>query len=262
MAESSHAVALRLLRRSDERLPWEDEEIERLDERIRRRVGEYWQGRAGAELRVAAAFSNLGEKLRETGAEQQVLELLEASIENENYHAMLCEKLATRYLGAPPPRAEAGPVRLPPLPTVDRPMRTALYAAGLCAVNESVAVVWLEHCFSRSTAPLARAVNRVHLSDEIVHARIGWAHLASSWVTPEMRRHVSRWLVPLLNTNVTQWLESATLQGIGVPEHGIPDPAEQRNHVLGAVRDVVIPGFDHVGVDVSAAARWFKERFE
>jgi hypothetical protein len=189
------------------------------------------------------------------------LELVEASIENESYHATLCEKLATRYLGVPIPRAEAGPVRLPSLPTVDSPMRTALYAAGLCAVNESVAVVWLEHCLSCSTAPLARAVNQVHLSDEIVHARIGWAHLASSSVSREMRRGLSRWLVPLLKTNVTQWLKSATLQGIGVPEHGIPDPGEQRSRVVGAVRNVVIPGFDHVGVDVSAAAAWFKDQF-
>jgi hypothetical protein len=261
MTDAGHASTLRRLRRSDESLPWEDEEVDRLGEGARRRVGDYWQGRAGAELRVAAAFSSLGAKLRQTGTEPAILELLDASIANELYHSALCERLATRYLGAPIARPEAGTVHLPPLPDVDPPMRAALYAAGLCAVNESIATVWLEHCFARSTSPLARAVNQVHLSDEIVHARIGWAHLVSSWVTNSMRREIAGWLVPLLRTNVEQWIRSSTFQGGGVPEHGIPDPAEQREQVLGAVRNVVIPGFDYVGVDVSAAAKWFRREF-
>jgi hypothetical protein len=37
-------------------------------------------------------------------------------------------------------------------------------------VNESIAAVWLEHCFLRSATPLSLAVNQVHLSDEISHA--------------------------------------------------------------------------------------------
>lgn len=261
MPEPSHASLLRLLRRADESLPWEDEHVDRLAVGSRRRVGDYWQGRAGAELRVAAAFADLGEKLRDTGTDPAILELLEASIANELYHAALCEKLATRYLGAPIPPPAAGRVDLPPLPSVDSPMRTALYAAGLCAVNESIATVWLEHCFLRAATPLARAVNQVHLSDEVLHARIGWAHLASAWVTRDMRNELARWLVPLLKTNVDQWLTSATLQGFGVPDHGIPDPAEQRAQVVGAVRNVVIPGFDYVGIDAGAALQWFKREF-
>jgi len=251
----------RLARRSDESLPWDDECVDRLDERSRKRVGDYWAGRAEAELRVAVAFASLGEQLRDTGTEPAVLALLDASGANERYHASLCERLAVRYLGMPIAKPQAGQVHLPPLPGVDRPMRAALFAAGLCAVNESIATVWLEHGFARATAPLARAVNQIHLADEVVHARVGWAHLASRWVTPVMRRDLSRWLVPLLRTNVAQWLASETLAGPGVPDHGLVDPIEQRAHVLGAVHNVVIPGFDHVGIDVSAAARWFKAEF-
>ena len=251
----------RLLGRSSAALPWDDEQVERLDEVCRKRVGEYWQGRASAELRVAEAFADVGKKLRDTGSEPAVLELLDASVENELYHASLCEKLASRYLGAPIPKPSAGVVELPSLSGVDDRMRAAIYVAGLCAVNESIATVWLEHCFARSVAPLARAANQIHLSDEVLHARVGWAHLASCWVTHQMRRELSRWLVALLRTNVTQWLKSATLQGIAVPEHGLPDPGEQRAHVLGAVQNVVIPGFDHVGVDVTSAKRWFEHEF-
>ena len=252
----AHSAARRLLSRNAQALPWDDEAIDRLAAASRQRLGGYWQGRAAAELRVAAAFADFAAKLRTTGTEPAVLELITASIENEQYHAELCERLASRYLGraiAPP---APGPLRLPALPDVDDATRTALYAAGLCAVNESIATVWLKHCLDRSTTPLAHAVNQVHLSDEISHARVGWAHLASAWVTRPQRVEIARRLVSMLRVNLAQWLASSTLTGGGVPDHGLPDPVEQREHILGAVRNVVIPGFDHVGVDVSAAKRW------
>jgi hypothetical protein len=40
----------------------------------------------------------------------------------------------------------------------------------------------------------------------------------------------------------------------------LPTPAEHRSVVLAAVRDVVLPGFGHVGVDTSAARRWFDDQ--
>ena len=257
MSISVSAAAERLRSRDADALPWDDEQVDRLDPASRRRVGEYWQGRAAAELRVAAAFADFGTKLQATGAEPAVIELISASIENERYHAELCERLASRYLGVRIPAPEPGPVRLPALADVDAATRTALYAAGLCAVNESIATVWLQHCLARSATPLARAVNHVHLSDEIAHARVGWAHLSSRWVTQPMREEISRRLVALIRVNLAQWLASSTLTGGGVPDHGLPDPVEQREHVLGAVRNVVLPGFAHVGVDVSAAQQWF-----
>ena len=255
------AAAVRLRSRDEEALPWHDEAVDRLEPDARRRVGEYWQGRASAELRVAAAFASFAGMLRATGTEPAVLELIDASVENERYHARLCERLACRYLGTPIPAPETGEVRLPAMPELEAPTRTALYAAGLCAVNESIATVWLKHCLARSATELSRAVNQIHLSDEISHARVGWAHLASAWVTPAMRAAIAPRLVTLIRANVGQWLASSTLTGFGVPEHGLPDPAEQRAHVLGAVRNVVIPGFDHVGVDVSLARRWFQTEF-
>jgi hypothetical protein len=253
--------AARMLSRDEDAFPWDDEQVDRLDAPGRLRVGEYWQGRANAELRVAAAFADLGAKLRATGTEPAVLELIDASIENERYHARLFERLASRYLGANIPAPEAGEVHLPGLPGVDEATRTALYAAGMCAINEGIATVWLKHCLDRSVTPLARAVNHVHLSDEIAHARVGWAHLASAWVTRPMREQIARRLETLIRVNVGQWLASCPLNGRSVPEHGLPEASEQREHVLGAVCNVVLPGFDHVGVDVSAADRWFRREF-
>jgi hypothetical protein len=41
----------------------------------------------------------------------------------------------------------------------------------------------------------------------------------------------------------------------GAPEHGIVTLAAARGAVFAAVRDVVLPGFEHVGVRLDASAR-------
>jgi len=251
----------RLLMRSDDSLPWEDESVERLDAARRLLVGSYWRERASAELRVSAAFSELLGKLRAIDASPDVTSMLALSVDNELHHAAMCERLATRYLGTPIPRPEPGPIHLPPLPQLDLPAQAMVYAAGMCAINESVATVWLELCLARSVVPLARAVNHVHLADEVVHARVGWAHLASDGVTRDMRRELARWLPPLLHANIGQWLRATAVRDVSVPEHGIPDASDQRAQVLGAVNNVVLPGFHHVGVDISCAIAWFRNQF-
>jgi hypothetical protein len=243
-------------------LPWDDESVERLDVPLRERVGDYWAGRTLAELRVADAFRQVASDLRALHVSPRVCELLDISIANEIHHAEICHELAARYFGrtlAPPLRP--APVQLPHFERAPPALRAALCMAGLCCINESVATVWLQQCLARSVAPLARAANHLHLRDETVHAQVGWAHLGSDHVDRELRRGIAEWLVPLLRANLERWFASATLTLGGVDAHGLPDPAEQREHVLGAVRNVVLPGFDHVGVDVSRAQRWFRGEF-
>jgi hypothetical protein len=242
-------------------LPWEDESVERLDVAARERVGTYWAGRTSAELRVAEAFRQVASELRELDASPRVCELLDVSLANELHHAEICRELAARYLGrvvAPP---DPAPVHLPQFQHAPPALHAALCMAGLCCINESVATVWLQQCLARSSAPLARAANHLHLRDEIVHAQVGWAHLGSDSVDRATKGGLAKWLVPLLRANLERWLASATLTLAGVVAHGLPDPAEQRAHVLGAVRNVVLPGFDHVGVDISPAQRWFRAEF-
>lgn len=240
-------------------LPWNDDSIARLPDAVRLHIGTYWQGRASAELHVADAFSQLNRLLVEGGGETSVLQLLERSVENEHHHADLCHRLAVRYLGRDLEPPEARVAELPPLDQAPPDARVALHMAGLCCINESIATVWLEQCASGAVAPLARAVTQLHLSDEVVHARVGWAHLASRFVTPATRTEVGRWLVPLLKANVGHWLSRNVISKAGgVPEHALPTRDQHRGAVLGAVRNVVLPGFEHCGVPVAAAWRWFR----
>jgi hypothetical protein len=65
---------------------------------------------------------------------------------------------------------------LPTFGCEDERLETALLVAGLCCVNETIATAWLEASLRAARTELARAANRVHLRDEIDHARLGWPH--------------------------------------------------------------------------------------
>jgi hypothetical protein len=242
-------------------LPWDDPSVESLDPIQRRDIAAYWQQRAQAELKVARAFLELSAGLADTGVAPQVTELLDVSIHNEREHAELCWRLACRYAACevPEPVMPEG-IDFPRLPGARADLRPTLHAIGLCCINESIATVWLEHCLSYTSAPLPRAATRLHLADEVVHARAGWAHLASSVLSKAQRAEISRWLLPMLRANVGQWLDRATV-GLRaeVPAHGLPPWSAHANVVLGVVRGVILPGFAHVGLDASEATRWVDE---
>jgi hypothetical protein len=244
-------------------LPWDDPSVEALEPVRREEVAAYWTQRAQAELKVARAFYELSTGLLDTGVAPEVTELLRVSIENENEHAELCWRLGCRYAGRelPQPAAPQG-IDFPRLPTAREELRPTLHAVGLCCINESLATVWLEHCLSYTTAPLPRAATRLHLTDEVVHARAGWAHLASSALSGAQRVEISKWLLPMLKANVEQWLDRATL-GLPteLPEHGLPPWSAHAGVVLGVVRGVILPGFTHVGLDAREATRWVDEWF-
>jgi hypothetical protein len=244
-------------------LPWDDPSVAALDPVQRERVAAYWSQRARAELKVARAFRELSTGLVDTGVAPEVTQLLCVSTENENEHAELCWKLACRYADhelAQPIEPEG--IEFPRLPSARADLRPTLHAVGLCCINESIATAWLEHCLSYTTAALPRAATRLHLTDEVVHARAGWAHLASSALSGAQRAEISKWLLPLLKANVGQWLDRDAL-GLPteLPEHGLPPWSAHEGLVLGVVRGVILPGFAHVGLDARNAAGWVDEQF-
>jgi hypothetical protein len=239
------------------KFPWDDPSVERLSPGVRKRLGSYWEQRAYSELRVSRAFEAIL-RLFEQGApaSRVVVALLRKSIDDEVRHAELCRLLAERYGGSRvvPPAVPRSHFELPQFDGAEPPLRAALTIAALSCINETIASVWLRACFARARAPLARAANRFHLAEEIDHARLGWAHLASRHVTPAMRSAIALRLPRLLRANVPQWFrEIVALPAVGVPDHGVLSRRTTRRVVLDAVDDVVLPGFAKVGIDVAPA---------
>jgi hypothetical protein len=220
-----------------------------LDDELRARIARHWLHRSAAERGVSVAFAHLRPRLVAAGVADAVLALVDKAIDDERRHADLCVQLATQYAGsdqaAPPPRYEG----LPRFGTNDERLEVALIVTGMCCINESIASEWIRSCWQAATADIAVAANREHLKDEIDHARLGWAHLASEHVDADLKQRIAQRLPKMIEVNVAEWKRpDEHLPATGIRVHGHLSCEENDAVVDAAVRDVVLPGFELLGM--------------
>ncbi|MCA9535399.1 MAG: hypothetical protein KC593_17015 [Myxococcales bacterium] len=229
-------------------LPDGDASVDALPDALRQAISQHWTQRVVSELQVSRTFARLGPWLRSLRADATVVDMVERAAHEEVQHAELCLHLAAVYAGERPPAPEV-PFEMPVFGFEDERLEAAVHVVGLCCVNETIATAYLERCLALATTPLARAANRAHLREEIDHARLGWAHLASSSLTPDLRKQLAVCLPRILAANVPLWEQpDAHLPVDGVPAHGLPSHADSAETIRHAVRELVLPGFRHVGI--------------
>ncbi len=246
-------------------VPFDDPSVRDLSDAERSFIAGHWRRRALAEARVGFTFSKLAPLVARAGGTARVVAMLEASAAEESRHAELCLRLAEAYGGAPPSPidpVELGPCDLPRFGVGDDALEAHLLVVGTCAINETMATAWISACLEVATAPIAIEANRAHLRDEIDHARVGWAHLASNAVGATHRAAIADLLPAMLEANAPQWEPyEPGLPERGIPAHGHLGPAATRAALREAISEVLLPGFRHVGVDTRPAEAWFA-RFE
>jgi hypothetical protein len=221
-------------------------------------IAEVWLTQASTERRVGRSFEVVHRALVDLGADGGLVDVAARAVDDEMRHAELCRQMASRYAGREvEPLAEL-PFTHPTHPEAktDR-IRHALYVVGQCAFNETFASAYLEAAHASATVPLARAALRELLSDEIDHARIGWAFLAT--VDAPLRREIESWLLPLAIGNLRQW-RATVLAPAGMREavggHGVPPRTAIEAALLDAVATLMIPGLERFGFDVAVMKRW------
>lgn len=233
-------------------LPRSDPSVDALSDALRQTIAQHWTRRVTSELQVSYSFEALLPRLRVLDADATVLAMVARSATEEQRHAELCLHLANVYAGR---RVDVPPVpfALPSFGFDDEHLEVALHIAGLCCINETMATAYLEHSLALATAPIAVAAHRAHLREEVDHARLGWAHLASPAVSDETRAALARCVPRLLDANVPLWERpDAFLPSAGVPDHGLPSHADCVRVARAAVNELVLPGFRHVRVPVGA----------
>jgi hypothetical protein len=242
-------------------LPERDPTIDALDPTTRAVLAEVWTRRAAAELGAGATFAVVEQELIELGAEPAVLALARRAVEDEPRHSELCRTLAEAYAGVPvSPAPEPDDVPMPRHDGADATLRRHLHVVAMCCINETIACGFVAACLDECAGPLLAAIHREHLSDEIHHARVGWAHLGSRAVDAETRAGIARWLPRLLDANLRHWeARIALLPTAGVRGHAFPPVADLVAAARAQVETVVLPGFDHVGIDTAAARAWLAE---
>lgn len=228
----------------------------------RAKLAAIWQKRGGLELRVASGFSALAVELFEHGASSTVYEILGQAVRDEIHHAEISVAMAARYRGDAPVWPAPEPTHIPPFAPTTGAMHATLYVIATCCINETVACGVLEAALGGAKSPLARAALGTILEDEIDHARAGWAHLASAYVTPEMRRALPKWIHRLHAAKLRELVEDdAPLPGEPFPEHGMLTRERSRAVVHATLVDVIFPGFRRAGIDATLVERWAEGAF-
>ena len=180
------------------------------------------------------------------------------AIDDEMRHAELARDVASRYAREPldhPPRLV---LAIPLHAGASERLRHVLHVVGQCAFNETIASTFLEAALAEAAAPLARAALRELLSDEIDHARIGWALLGS--LERDLLCEVERWLPTMAVANLRMWRETNRTYGSDarLAAHGAPRVESVENALLLAFRDLILPGFEHLGLATVAMRTWLE----
>ena len=115
--------------------------------------------------------------------------------------------------------------------------------------------MFLEASLEAARGSLARAATRELLGDDVEHARIGWALLASSSATT--RKGVEPWLLPMLRGYVRLWSTATPCASDpGAREHALPTPADIAMAARRAMVDVIVPGFELLGIKPRGLVEW------
>jgi hypothetical protein len=227
-----------------------------LSPELRSVVGSSWRERMRQEHLAVGAFALLTQELAAVGCDGAVLGLVARAASDEVRHADICRRVAVAMLGEEAvPRGWRGLPSVPPHTNADAATRVLLHVVEMCCLSETLTGVFFTEMHARASHPAARAVVESLLEDEIDHGRVGWAYLA-------LRAHAGtlEGLAPALPAMLDRTFGRA-LRGLGRVEDG--DAAEAfgyvRDGACGAIfrralRDVVMPGFETIGVDVSAAS--------
>jgi hypothetical protein len=232
--------------------PDEDPVIDALDVTLRTVIGGEWRRRADVELSAAGLSALLLRGLLVDHAAPEVLELAANAVREEAHHAHICQRVAERYLGRELPRPRARPVEDGVFGDAPASINRLLSLVLHSCVNETLATVCLREGLKCAESPTVKAATRQLLQDDLNHARIGWAHLASSFVDADAKVHVARALPTLLRLGKDGWLDEPRAP-IDSPAHGVLGNGRFPALFESAVSELILPGFDHVGVDTRAA---------
>jgi hypothetical protein len=247
----------------------DDASLSSMDPGAREAMLQVWWSQAATERRVAHSFSMVHAALLRLQADPGLASIAERAVDDEHRHAALCMQVAERYQAAGIPTGACAAVPLvapadlpfePPTHPEARSarVRDALHVVGQCVFNETLASAYLSASLENAKTPLARAALRELLSDEIDHARVGWAYLST--LPSDLRSDMEDWLLPLAISNLREWRSitaprAPTVSVSDLAEHGLPSKSVVEDALLTAVRDLILPGLAQ-GLRTASMAHW------
>lgn len=254
----------RLMRRRQAPIPWAATTAGELTQAERARLAETWRRRAAAEYLAVSTFSVLAIDLVAAAAPADVLSHCVRAQLDEIRHAELAIRMVEIYGGqrvAPP----AGMSSLPDDRNTPKLCQAVANTVLVSCVSETYATTVLTATRDGTTDPVAHAVLTSIYSDEVMHARMGWSYLR--WGIENGGQPVidaAAAMVPRALRGVANVIERERPIGEvtdAVRCHGLMTPAEEREIFSRCVAEVLVPGFEALGVSCGTAlddygARW------
>ncbi len=250
----------RLMRRMQKPIPWAQSTAASLTAAERARLAETWRRRSAAEYLAVSTFSVLCIDLVAAGAPADVLSHCVRAQLDEIRHAELAVRMVEVYGGQ---RIEpvAGMSSLPDDPKQPKLHQAVANTLLVSCVSETYATTVLTATRDLTTDPVAHAVLTSIYSDEVMHARLGWSYLR--WALDKGGQPVAdaaAKMVPRALRGVANVIERERPIGEvtdAVRAHGLMTPGEERVIYSRCVKEVLVAGFEALGIDCGTAVEDF-----
>jgi hypothetical protein len=242
-------------------IAWDELDAGALGEPGRRTVGASWLERMKQEHLAVGAFALLARELAAEGCDAVVLSLVTRASCDEVRHAEICRRFAVRLLGAADvPASFRGLPKVPMHAGSTASDRALYHVVEMCCLSETLTGVYFTEMLARTTDPVAREVIESLLEDEIDHGRVGWAYLAArsrdgalGGLAAALPAMLTRTFAAVLRARVRS--DDAPLESCAYL--GPQAAAAVYRRALG---DVILPGFEQLGVDLAPSRALVRER--
>jgi len=245
-------------------IAWEHLNAGALGDRGRAQVGATWRERRKQEHLAVGAFALLARELAEEGCDPIVLSVVTRASSDEVRHTEICRRFAVALLGAD--HVPSNVRGLPKVPMHDRARptdRVLFHLVEMCCLSETLTGVYLTEMLARTTDPVARVAVESLLEDEIDHGRVGWAYLADRSRERSLNG-LAEALPAMLDRTFRRVLNAAAYARSDKEEKlescGYLGARAEGEACTRALRDVILPGFEMVGVDLGPARNLVRER--
>ena len=223
----------------------------------RRAAGEAWAFRARVEQEAALRFDRLATMVAGFDPGSPVPAMMRRAADDERRHTELCARLA-HGLGNPielDPGAELASIA----PASLDARQAALYeVVAACCITETESMATLTTLMAAEPDPEVREVLHSISKDEVVHSRMGWAHLSRESAAGQVA-----FLGPLIPGMLAGTIDESLFgappadeDAEGLLRLGVLPLEKKREVFLGTLEQVVFPGLEKFGVDPEPARRW------
>ena len=218
-------------------------------------AGKAWAFRNAVERDATTRFARLARRLEKIGTPAALVKLAEKASRDEERHAGYCAEMAARYdaplLTDPIVPSEIAPREL-------RPRQRVLYEVAASCMAESESTMMLVTLMGAAKNQEIRSLLREFSRDEVTHARLGWAVLASHKDRDDLS-FLAKWIPWMLRTTAGDSFERDAPEpeeDETLVEHGVLPAAVRRRVFVQALDEVIFPGLEELGVDAGPSRAW------